>query len=133
MSRARFSPGDEIFDLRFVTSLSLFFLLFFFSFHFLHSVRECWKGETTEIKRSLFLSFSLSLSILSCIRRRRSRLILLVTFFTCEQVSDLRANLSTSRGATRGQAGRQAGRKGKQGRTLGRACPLSVHAKARRG
>lgn len=110
MSRARFSPGDEIFDLRFVTSLSLFFLLFFFSFHFLHSVRECWKGETTEIKRSLFLSFSLSLSILSCIRRRRSRLILLVTFFTCEQVSDLRANLSTSRGATRGQAGRQAGR-----------------------
>lgn len=74
------------------------------------------KQETAEIKRSLFLSLSLFPlhSFVSCIRPLdvvvpAAVLILLVTFFTCEQVSDLRANLSTSRG-DRGQASRQAGR-----------------------
>lgn len=90
VSRARFSPGDEIFDLRFVTSLflslsspsfSFYFFLFPFSpFPAFHSgmLARNVKQETAEIKRSLFLSLSLSPSsffrfLHPTSRRRRSR------------------------------------------------------------
>lgn len=98
-------------------------LLLFSSFHFPHPIRSKTKRETAEIKRSLSLSLCFSPFLLSRFLHPTSRHrvcvpaavpILLVTFFTCEQVSDLRANLSTS-------LGRQ-GRKSEQGRTLGRGC-----------
>ena len=81
VSRARFSPGDEIFDLRFVTSLSLslsllplLFLLFFslpiFSISRIPFANACTKRETGNSRNktifvSFFLSLSLSLFILS--------------------------------------------------------------------
>lgn len=118
VSRVRLSPGDEIFDLRFVS--------FFPHFLFSSSVRCTHSLEVDGSRRPKRESYPDFLHLCSsyfcprrrCRRRCHRRANTSSYFFTCEQVSDLRANLLTSK-ATPGT-----GRKNRQGRTLGRASSL---------